>query len=354
METDKIFHSLPFWQPVSFSSEKFETMSCVSNAILSFAQFADSCFSWHSHSIELKMDSTKQWKAIEKENVSSNWKTAAKIVACVFGGLLLFPVKALYKFCYLPEVAMESPKKSEPPAPKLEAKKIEPTNPPKEQNILFRSIKIGNTTFSLKFGNLLNEPADAIVNAAMPSLHAGGGICRDIHKKAGQEPFSECQQIRTALKVDGIEVGTAVMTTAGKLSGQNKAIIHAVGPNLATGAPPTEEQKTQLKNAYKNSLLLAMGKHSDQTKRMSEDVSQTFQPLKSIAFVSISTGLYNFPLNQAASLAIEAISNCLKEYADSSLEEVSFIFFPPEKDLKQKTYQHYENALDVYQNSHGS
>lgn len=158
-------------------------------------------------------------------------------------------------------------------------------------------------------GDITKINTDAIVNAANTSLLGGGGVDGAIHKKGGKEILDECIKIRN--KQGGCKVGEAVITTAGNLP--SKYVIHTVGP-VWNG--DKEEKKMLLANCYKSCLTIAEN-----------------QNLKSIAFPNISTGIYHFPKDKAAEIAIESI----KSFQFNSIEEVVFVCFDDENyDLYKK------------------
>lgn len=136
-------------------------------------------------------------------------------------------------------------------------------------------------------GDITKVKADAIVNAANNSLLGGGGVDGAIHRAGGRTILEECIKIRE--KQGGCNTGEAVITTAGSLPA--KYVIHTVGP-VWSGGNQNEDQL--LYNAYYNSLLLASEKQ-----------------LNSIAFPNISTGVYHFPKERAAQIAIKAITEYL-------------------------------------------
>ena len=152
---------------------------------------------------------------------------------------------------------------------------------------------------------------DAIVNAANTSLLGGGGVDGAIHRKGGKAILEECIKIRN--KQGGCDVGQAVITTAGHLP--SNYVIHTVGP-VWNG--DKEEKRILLANCYKNCLELAENKK-----------------LKSIAFPNISTGIYRFPKNIAAQIAIKTI----KSFQFNSIEEVIFVCFDEEN------YNLYKNLI---------
>ncbi|NLE34341.1 MAG: O-acetyl-ADP-ribose deacetylase [Bacteroidales bacterium] len=164
-------------------------------------------------------------------------------------------------------------------------------------------------------GDITKIPADAIVNAANSSLLGGGGVDGAIHRAGGEAILRECRKI--AERQGGCPPGEAVITTAGKLPA--KYVIHTVGP-VWHGGMKNEDQL--LSDAYTNSLKLAVE-----------------NGVKTIAFPNISTGVYGFPKERAARLAIEAVRKFLK--SDKTISEVIFVCF----DLEN--YVIYERLLNV-------
>lgn len=160
-------------------------------------------------------------------------------------------------------------------------------------------------------GDITKITTEAIVNAANTSLLGGGGVDGAIHRAGGKEILDECVKIRN--KQGGCNVGEAVITTAGNLP--SKYIIHTVGP-VWNGEK--DEKKTLLENCYKNCLKIAENKE-----------------LKSIAFPNISTGIYHFPKDKAAEIAIETV----KSFQFNSIEEVIFVCFD------QENYNLYKNLI---------
>ena len=155
----------------------------------------------------------------------------------------------------------------------------------------------------VKVGDITKEDADAIVNAANGSLMGGGGVDGAIHRAGGPDILKECREIRKTKYPDGLPTGEAVVTTAGKM--QAKYVIHTVGPVYGRGG---KEKAEQLAACYKNSLTLAREKK-----------------LKTIAFPAISTGVYGYPLEEAARVSSRSLEEFLSK--DSSLHEVRMVFF---------------------------
>ncbi len=162
---------------------------------------------------------------------------------------------------------------------------------------------------SLEKGDITKKQTDAIVNAANTSLLGGGGVDGAIHKAGGKTILEECK------KIGGCAVGAAVITTAGNLP--SKYIIHTVGPIWHNG---NNSEEILLANAYRNSLKVAVDNH-----------------ITTIAFPNISTGVYNFPKQKAAEIAIQTVNDFLSD--DKSIEQVVFVCFDDEN------YRIYEQLL---------
>ena len=152
-------------------------------------------------------------------------------------------------------------------------------------------------------GDITRESTAAIVNAANSTLLGGGGVDGAIHRAGGPVILEECRNIRRSIHPKGLPTGEAVITTAGKLLAQY--VIHTVGPIHGTHRG---HEAALLAACYRNSLLLA-AKHS----------------LSSIAFPAISTGIYDYPRESAATVSSQAIQQFLT--ADGSIEEVRLVFF---------------------------
>ena len=147
-------------------------------------------------------------------------------------------------------------------------------------------------------GDITQVSTDAIVNAANSSLLGGGGVDGAIHRTGGPTILEECR------KIGGCPTGEAVITNAGDL--QAKKVIHTVGP-IWRGGSSNEAEK--LTCCYLNSLKLA------------EE-----NGLKTIAFPNISTGIYGFPKEKAAHIAITTV----KSFVSEIIEEVVFVCFDRE------------------------
>lgn len=158
-------------------------------------------------------------------------------------------------------------------------------------------------------GDITHESTDAIVNAANSSLLGGGGVDGAIHRVGGPTILEECK------KLDGCETGDAKITSGGNLPASY--VIHAVGPVYRGG---NHHEAELLASCYRRSLEIAR-EHG----------------LRSIAFPSISTGVYHFPVHEAAEIALRSVKVYLDQ--DPSFDLIRFVLFDT------TTYQAYERAL---------
>jgi O-acetyl-ADP-ribose deacetylase (regulator of RNase III) len=157
----------------------------------------------------------------------------------------------------------------------------------------------------VKVGDITKEDVDAVVNAANGTLMGGGGVDGAIHRTGGPEIKKECEGIRRTHYPDGLPTGQAVITGAGKMPA--KHVIHTVGPVYGRGG---KDKAELLAACYRNSLKLAAD-----------------NKLKTIAFPAISTGVYGYPLDEAAKVSSAEIEKFLRAY--KSIEEVRLVFFSP-------------------------
>ena len=151
-------------------------------------------------------------------------------------------------------------------------------------------------------GDITKLNVDAIVNAANSSLMGGGGVDGAIHRAGGPKILEECKRI--VAKQGGCDPGEAVITSGGDLPA--RYVIHTVGPIWRNGSAGEAEK---LRNCYRNALRLA-GEYN----------------IRSIAFPNISTGVYGYPLGQAAVVAIRAVMEC----SLPGIEKVYFVCFNKE------------------------
>ena len=147
-------------------------------------------------------------------------------------------------------------------------------------------------------GDITTSDTEAIVNAANTNLLAGSGVCGAIFKAAGYEELqAECN------KLSPIKTGDAVVTNGYNLKA--KYVIHTAGPIYRS-----QTDAIYLRNSYYNSLLTAFNNE-----------------LKSIAFPSISTGIYGYPVDEAAKVAIDTIFEFYNDYPNNTIEEIIFYLF---------------------------
>ena len=161
----------------------------------------------------------------------------------------------------------------------------------------------GKAILQLIKGDITDVEADAIVNAANSTLLGGGGVDGAIHRKGGPKILEECKRIRATQWPDGLPTGKAVITSGGNLKA--KHVIHTVGPVWLGGFHVEAEL---LKQSYKNSLRLAVA-----------------SGLKTIAFPSISTGAYGYPIEDASRIAVSTVKEFLEK--EDKLERAIFVLF---------------------------
>jgi O-acetyl-ADP-ribose deacetylase (regulator of RNase III) len=169
--------------------------------------------------------------------------------------------------------------------------------------------QIGKATVRLVRGDITEMETDAIVNAANSSLMGGGGVDGAIHRKGGPRILEECKKIRATQLPTGLPTGKAAITSAGNLKA--KRVIHTVGPVWHGGKRGEPELLVQV---YQNSLQTAVA-----------------NGLKTVAFPSISTGAYGYPVRDASRIALKTVKAFLGK--EDKLSEVVFVLFS-EYDLK--------------------
>ncbi|MDF5751718.1 O-acetyl-ADP-ribose deacetylase [Spongiactinospora sp. TRM90649] len=161
-------------------------------------------------------------------------------------------------------------------------------------------------------GDITEQRVDAVVNAANSSLLGGGGVDGAIHRRGGPEILAECRALRASQYGGGLPTGQAVATTAGRLPA--RWVIHTVGP-VHSGS---EDRSHLLASCYRESL------------RVAGDLGA-----RTVAFPAISTGIYGWPLDDGARIALRTV----RAAPATLVEEVSFVLFD------STAYAHFERAL---------
>lgn len=169
-------------------------------------------------------------------------------------------------------------------------------------------------TITIKQGDITRESVDAIVNAANSSLMGGGGVDGAIHRAGGPMILAECKAIVS--NIGKLPPGQAVITTAGMLP--SRRVIHTVGPIWRGGE---NNESGTLRSCYRTSLQLAEEHH-----------------LKTIAFPSISTGAYRYPVGSAAKEVLGVVKDFLDD-EHGSIGMVTFVLFD------QRTFDSYHHVL---------
>lgn len=165
---------------------------------------------------------------------------------------------------------------------------------------------------SLVRGDITEQRADAIVNAANSSLLGGGGVDGAVHRRGGPDILAECRALRASRYGKGLPTGRAVATTAGRLDAEH--VIHTVGPVYSA----SEDRSDQLASCYRESLRVAAELGA-----------------RTVAFPAISTGVYGWPMDDGARIAIDTV----RRSATKPVTEVRFVLFD------EAAYRSFESAL---------
>ncbi|MFC9223273.1 O-acetyl-ADP-ribose deacetylase [Streptomyces hygroscopicus] len=168
------------------------------------------------------------------------------------------------------------------------------------------------TNITLALGDITEQTVDAVVNAANSSLLGGGGVDGAIHRRGGPDILGECRDLRASRYGKGLPAGQAVATTAGRLPA--RWVIHTVGPVFSA----TEDRSATLASCYRASL------------RIADELGA-----RTVAFPAVSTGVYRWPLDDAARIALTTV-----RAADTSVDEVRFVLFD------QRAYDAFATALN--------
>lgn len=168
------------------------------------------------------------------------------------------------------------------------------------------------TNITLALGDITEQSVDAVVNAANSSLLGGGGVDGAIHRRGGPDILDECRDLRASRYGKGLPAGEAVATTAGRLPA--RWVIHTVGPVFSAA----EDRSATLASCYRASL------------RVADELGA-----RTVAFPAVSTGVYRWPLDDAARIALSTVRD-----ADTSVTEARFVLFD------QRAYDAFETALN--------
>ncbi|MEO3799330.1 O-acetyl-ADP-ribose deacetylase [Nonomuraea sp. B1E8] len=152
---------------------------------------------------------------------------------------------------------------------------------------------------TLVLGDITEQESDAVVNAANSSLMGGGGVDGAIHRRGGPEILDECRRLRASRYGKGLPTGQAVATTAGRLPA--RWVIHTVGPVHSR----SQDRSGLLASCHRESLRVADALGA-----------------RSVAFPAISTGIYGWPVDDAARIALETVRQ-----AETSVADVRFVLF---------------------------
>lgn len=160
-------------------------------------------------------------------------------------------------------------------------------------------------------GDITEQQVDAVVNAANSSLLGGGGVDGAIHRRGGPQILAECKELRAGPWPDGLPAGSAAATTGGRLPA--RWVIHTVGPVWTDN----EDRSDVLRSCYVESL------------RVGDELAAT-----SVAFPAVSTGVYGWPMDDGARIAVAAVRS-----ADTRVTDVRFVLFAA------VAYAEFEQAL---------
>jgi O-acetyl-ADP-ribose deacetylase len=152
---------------------------------------------------------------------------------------------------------------------------------------------------TLALGDITQQEVDAVVNAANSGLLGGGGVDGAIHRRGGPEILAECRQLRAGRLRDGLPAGQAVATTAGRLPA--RWVIHTVGPVYSR----KEDRSAILASCYRESL------------RVAEELGAA-----TVAFPAVSAGIYGWPADSAARIAIDTVRE-----SGADIAEARFVLF---------------------------
>jgi O-acetyl-ADP-ribose deacetylase len=186
---------------------------------------------------------------------------------------------------------------SVPRSPHLDPAK--PANSSRKLSAIPRGTRLDGMKITFELGDITEQDVDAIVNAANHTLMGGGGVDGAIHRRGGPEILAECKKLRESRFPDGLPTGQAVATTAGRLTA--RWVIHTVGPTYAE----SKDKSQLLADCFRNSL------------RIADELGAA-----TVAFPAISTGVYRWPVDDAARIAVATV-----RASKTQVNEVRFVLF---------------------------
>ncbi len=166
---------------------------------------------------------------------------------------------------------------------------------------------VNRDRIELVLGDITEQQVDAVVNAANSSLLGGGGVDGAIHRRGGPAILAACRELRATVLPDGLPTGQAVATTAGELPA--RWVIHTVGPVYSA----REDRSALLASCYRESL------------RVADELGAL-----TVAFPAVSAGIYGWPMDDAARIAVETV-----RATEGRVERVSFVLFGDVRALRE-------------------
>jgi O-acetyl-ADP-ribose deacetylase (regulator of RNase III) len=180
-------------------------------------------------------------------------------------------------------------------------------------------VQVNHGVLELAEGDITQQDTEAIVNAANSSLLGGGGVDGAIHRAGGPEILAQCRRL------GGCATGDAKITTGGRL--QARYVIHTVGPIYSRAG--AEKAAQLLGSAYWRSLEVAAE-----------------EGIRSLAFPSVSTGAYGFPIDEAAAIALQTVARYLASQSEEGIELVRFVLYGlPAYQVYRRTLRELVNSL---------
>lgn len=320
-----LYQELPFWTPIVYP----QTTSKWANLFIQLGIYADRYVYLGDQEISLKAHQQRlpphavRYIAETKKNEDLTimiLKVSTFILSCFILPVVALPIKGFYK-AYIHRLEIHQLRDNRAPV----TTQTLPIGPSQvQENISLTEKTIGNSTIALVTGDLTNESSDLIVNAANAYLLAGNGVCGAIYKAAGASVFDECSRLLKTLDKDRLSCGEVALTASGQLAPRIRGIVHAVGPDCRIHTE-NQERKELLKRTYMNALEAAIKKYPNAC---------------TVSFPSISTGIYEYPAEEASDIALNVVKDFILQHPNISLN-VRFVFL-----TNNDTLLHYKTALN--------